>query len=58
MVRGEGQGLKKPLLLKHLSLWLTELLPWGKGFGPGMCHEQGQGQGQVGQASVLGAEGD
>lgn len=54
MARGEGQGLKKPLLLKHLSLWFTELILWGKGLGPGLCHEQGQ----VGQASVLGVEGD
>lgn len=55
MARGEGQGLKKPLLLKHLGLWLTEP-PLGKGLGPGVCPEQEQGQ--VGQASVLGAEGD
>lgn len=57
MARGEGQGLKKPLLPKHLGLWFTELILWGKGVGPGMCHEQGQ-VGQAGQASVLGVEGD
>lgn len=55
MGRGEGQGLKKPVLLKHLGLWLTEL-PLGKGLDSGVCLKQEQGQ--VGRASVLGAEGD
>lgn len=56
MARKEGQGLMEPFLLKHLGrLWLTEL-PLRKGLGPGVGPEQEQGQ--VGQASVLGADSD
>lgn len=56
MARKEGQGLMEPFLLEHLGhLWLTEL-PLRKGLGPGVGPEQEQGQ--VGQASVLGADSD